>query len=141
MKITSDTMTRRAKPLIGKRALSRGTYGSIQCESDAAVRLPTWPRGMKEHPRRSRLVILRRKGPFLAQINEFESRRICFGRGAGRDIHDQPEYHENEKKSRKQRQREKQDTSHDDSEHKFRHRGDPKERGSGHHNLNRAEKK
>jgi len=96
---------------------------------------------MKEHPRRSRLVILKPKGLFLAQINELESRRICFGRVAGLHIHDQPKDHGNEKKSRKQRQREKQDTSHDDSEHKFRHRGDPKERGSGHHNLNRAEKK
>jgi hypothetical protein len=141
MKITSDISDRRAEPLIASVRYPEARMEAFSARATRRCICRRGRAGMKGHPRRSRLVILRRKGPFLAQINEFESRRICFGRGAGRDIHDQPEYHENEKKSRKQRQREKQDTSHDDSEHKFRHRGDPKERGSGYHNLNRAEKK
>jgi hypothetical protein len=62
-------------------------------------------------------------------------------RGSGQDIYDPPGGHENEGSSRKQRQREKQDTSHDDSEHSSRPRGDPKKRGSGHHNSNSAEAK
>lgn len=115
-----------------ERALSRGTYSGIKCESDVAVCLSD--------------VISVRVVSVHESVDDPQARRPFPGgdkgaRGSGQDIYDPPGDHENEGSSRKQRQREKQDTSHDDSEHSSRPRGDPKKRGSGHHNSNSAEAK